>query len=226
MNLFHFATVALILLCNPVNALEVYLVRHGETDWNAEDRLQGQADIPLNAHGIDQCQQLAEKLAYIQFDACYASDLSRAYDTASILTADYNLTVVPDSRLRELDCGIFEGRYIDDELREAFTRALLSESEDHSDGVERLNAFCVRVDEVMDELLEAHSEDERIMIVCHGGVARMMLERLDFEIEGEKVIRLPNANYLCMTVDDEGERVITHIDGWDSPSIVGGGFSW
>ncbi len=85
------------------------LVRHGETDWNAGGRLQGQTDRPLSEFGRRQARELAEKLAGEQIDAVYASDLSRARETAETIGARLGLPVALDPDLREKDWGTWEG---------------------------------------------------------------------------------------------------------------------
>ena|SRR5579872_6136454 len=85
------------------------LVRHGETDWNAEGRLQGHTDRPLNEYGRRQAHALAERLADDDIEAIYASDLSRARETAEILGARLGLPVVLDPGLRERNWGNWEG---------------------------------------------------------------------------------------------------------------------
>src|SRR5712691_6348769 len=85
------------------------LVRHGETDWNAEHRWQGHADVPLNARGRKQAKALAEELAPQGVDAIYTSDLSRARDTAAIVGERLGVPVVLDPDLREIDVGSREG---------------------------------------------------------------------------------------------------------------------
>jgi broad specificity phosphatase PhoE len=85
------------------------LVRHGETDWNADGRLQGHTDRPLSDFGRRQARQLAEDLAEEKLDAIYASDLSRARETAEIVGARLGLAVVIDPDLREKDWGTWEG---------------------------------------------------------------------------------------------------------------------
>src|SRR5947199_3660663 len=85
------------------------LIRHGETDWNAEHRWQGHADVPLNARGREQAKALAEELAPEGIDAIYASDLSRARDTAEIVGERLGVPVVLDPDLREIDVGSREG---------------------------------------------------------------------------------------------------------------------
>jgi broad specificity phosphatase PhoE len=84
-------------------------VRHGETDWNAEGRLQGHTDRPLNDYGRRQAHALAERLAGDEIDAIYASDLARAHETAEIVGARLGLPVALDSGLRERNWGSWEG---------------------------------------------------------------------------------------------------------------------
>ena len=85
------------------------LVRHGETDWNAEGRLQGHTDRPLNEHGRNQAKELADRLAGEGADAIYASDLARAKETAEIVGARLGLPVMIDADLREKNWGNWEG---------------------------------------------------------------------------------------------------------------------
>jgi len=88
---------------------ELWLVRHGQTDWNQENRLQGQQDIPLNENGLKQAYRLAEQLAQIDFDVAYTSDLSRARSTAEIVLKGREIPLVVDERLRERNFGHWEG---------------------------------------------------------------------------------------------------------------------
>ena len=85
------------------------LVRHGETAWNAETRLQGHVDIPLNDIGRAQAQAAALSLATQNFDALYSSDLSRAVETAAAAGARLGLEVLPTQSLRERRLGGFQG---------------------------------------------------------------------------------------------------------------------
>jgi broad specificity phosphatase PhoE len=87
----------------------LYLVRHGETDWNVEGRWQGQTDVPLNQNGLAQATQVAELLLDVQIEAIYASDLRRTLDTARAIGEREGLPVIPDERLRERNHGVWEG---------------------------------------------------------------------------------------------------------------------
>ena len=85
------------------------LVRHGETDWNADGRLQGHTDRPLSDFGRRQARQLADELAGEDLEAIYASDLARARETAEIVGEQLGLPVVLEPDLREKDWGTWEG---------------------------------------------------------------------------------------------------------------------
>jgi broad specificity phosphatase PhoE len=137
---------------------ELLLVRHGETDWNAEGKLQGHTDRPLNDYGRRQAQALADRLAGEDIDAVYASDLSRARETAEILAAKHGLTVVVDPDLREKNWGNWEGLTSDERLHVEFEGET---SEAHRD----------RMLTAVERIVERHPEG-RIVVVTHGGSLR------------------------------------------------------
>jgi alpha-ribazole phosphatase len=87
-----------------------YLLRHGETEWNAENRLCGSTDVPLSAAGRRQAKSLAEHLNSIPFEALYSSPLKRALETACLISASVGLQPIADARLVELDYGQWEGK--------------------------------------------------------------------------------------------------------------------
>lgn len=94
--------------------MKLYLLRHGETDWNKEWRLQGGADIPLNDKGIAQAKEAAERYAGIPFDVVISSPLQRALNTARILAEPHGLSVQTDDRLREICFGELEGKSVEE----------------------------------------------------------------------------------------------------------------
>jgi broad specificity phosphatase PhoE len=134
------------------------LVRHGETDWNAEGRLQGHTDRPLNELGRRQAKELAEKLAGEGADAIYASDLTRAKETAEIVGARLGLTVVIDADLREKNWGSWEGLTGDERVHVEFEG---ESTKEHRDRVVR----AVR------RIAERHP-GQRVIVVTHGGSLR------------------------------------------------------
>jgi broad specificity phosphatase PhoE len=139
---------------------ELLLVRHGETDWNAEGRLQGHTDRPLNDVGRRQAAALAERLAGDGITAVYASDLSRARETAAILAARLELPVVLDPDLRERDWGNWEGLTGGERDRVEFEGET---SEAHRD----------RTLSAVQRIVERHPEG-RIVVVTHGGSLRRL----------------------------------------------------
>lgn len=144
---------------------KISLIRHGETDWNVEQRIQGHTDIPLNATGMRQAQQRAKTLQHEPFDACFSSDLSRAHQTAQALIEGRSIPLHLDTRLRERRHGPLEGLRVHEyHAIDAEQRKRLVESPEAV--VERLFSFF---DEV------SHSN---ILIVTHGGVMKALLYRL------------------------------------------------
>ena len=97
-----------------MTATTLLLVRHGETAWNAEHRIQGHLDIPLSPSGIQQAARLAKRLAGTPIDAIYSSELVRAWLTAEPLAACVGVPIVAETRLRERSFGIFEGLTLDE----------------------------------------------------------------------------------------------------------------
>ena len=87
-----------------------YLVRHGETEWNAENRICGRSDVPLSEAGRRQAKSLAERLKTIPFEALYSSPLKRALETARLISESVGLEPILDERLVELDYGQWEGK--------------------------------------------------------------------------------------------------------------------
>lgn len=89
--------------------MKIYLIRHGETDWNKLRRLQGQADIPLNEFGRQLARETEPALRDVPFDRVYTSPLKRARETAELVTAGRNLPIIEEPRLKEMGFGEFEG---------------------------------------------------------------------------------------------------------------------
>jgi broad specificity phosphatase PhoE len=134
------------------------LVRHGETDWNADGRLQGHTDRPLSDFGRRQARQLVEDLAEEKLDAIYASDLSRARETAEIVGARLGLAVVIDPDLREKDWGTWEGLTPIERDRVEFVG-------------ESTKAHQERMLEALRRIADRHPGG-RVLVVTHGGSMR------------------------------------------------------
>jgi 2,3-bisphosphoglycerate-dependent phosphoglycerate mutase len=153
-------------------ATRVIAVRHGETAWNVETRMQGQLDIPLNDKGRWQALRVAAALADEALDAIYTSDLLRASQTAEALARAQRLALVTDRGLRERCFGVFEGltfteveaRWPDDSRR--WRRR---EPDFAPEGAESLRQFSARCVDAAARLAAAHP-GQTIALIAHGGV--------------------------------------------------------
>lgn len=158
-----------------------YIVRHGQTDWNAKHLLQGQIDIPLNEAGEKQAEELGKHLHTIHFDAVYSSDLLRAKRTAEIIILEKKLAVMTHAFLRERKLGIFEGQHIS--RIDAFNKevATLShaarfrykegpDAESDEEIVSRFITFCREI--------AIANPKKTILVVTHSGVMRAFLIHL------------------------------------------------
>jgi 2,3-bisphosphoglycerate-dependent phosphoglycerate mutase len=157
--------------------LQIYLARHGQTEWNADHRLQGSADIALNNTGRIQAAQLASRLADIHFDAVYSSALARSRTTAEIVRGGVPLTIVPGLNERRL--GAFEGRRTDAAdpvAAEAYSKRS-QDPNDELDGGESLTMFYDRVRTALAQIVSRHPFGT-ILIVGHGGTNQMIVRSL------------------------------------------------
>jgi probable phosphoglycerate mutase len=170
-----------------VTDLSIYLVRHGETDWNAEGRLQGHNDIPLNAVGREQALDAAERLPRTA-KAVVSSDLGRARETAEGLPDP-----TTDAGLRERSFGAFEG-LTSRECQARFPREWELYRTDPSRPIPRgepQDAFLARIRSAVLAASRAARRDRPAVVVTHGGVVRALLESL-FPREGNTAVLVPN----------------------------------
>jgi len=152
----------------------IYLVRHGETIWNAENRCHGQADADFSDRGRAQIQSLAEELADITFDAAYTSPLARAVKTAEAILAPHRLRATPVPALAELSYGTFQGtRFADwpDELHQVWRTEPWQIT--FPEG-ESLAAVEARVVPAFERIVAAHP-GHTVLVSAHGHVNRLIL---------------------------------------------------
>jgi broad specificity phosphatase PhoE len=150
--------------------LHLILVRHGVTEWNAQRRYQGQTDVPLSELGKQQVELVAERLVGQKIDVVYASDLSRAWETAQIIAEMNGLEVSPEPRLRELKFGILEGLTFDEAEAQhpEMIDAWMEDFNNTPEGAETIQAFNARTVSLLDDLKEKHDE-QVVLLVGHGG---------------------------------------------------------
>lgn len=180
----------------------VYLIRHGETDWNLAGRWQGHADVPLNDLGFAQAQLLAQRLQHEQmhFDAIYSSDLARAYQTAWEIGAAVRVAVQLLPNLREIDVGTWSGLTYE-EIKAQFSAEMevLRQGEDiPRGGGETLRGMRHRVVEAV-EALAKHHDGETLALVTHGGCIRMLLAHAE-RFEGDGFKRFPHIGNTSLSV--------------------------
>jgi probable phosphoglycerate mutase len=156
-----------------MEATRLIAVRHGETAWNVDTRIQGQLDIGLNDTGLWQARRVGEALADEPIAAIYASDLARAWQTALEIARPRGIEVQPEPGLRERAFGHFEGRTFADIDASMPEQARLWRTRDPAfapeGGGESLLDFRERVTGIASQLAQRHP-GELVVLVAHGGV--------------------------------------------------------
>lgn len=153
----------------PANLL---LIRHGETAWNAETRIQGQLDVPLSRTGFWQAGRLAERLADEPIDAVVASDFARAWMTAQPIAQVRQVEALPDLRLRERHFGVFQGLTLDEIARDWPAEFAAWRGRDPDWAMpegESATAFKARVLEALTDITERFA-GRTVAVIAHGGV--------------------------------------------------------
>jgi broad specificity phosphatase PhoE len=181
----------------------LWLVRHGQTDWNVQGRWQGQAPDapPMNAAGVDQVEALSEHLDGVRFTALYCSDLLRARQTADILARRTGLAVVPDARLREIALGEWEGMLgaeIEQRYPLELAQRLVDPVRSRPPSGETVEEMAVRLREALDDIAGRHPDDE-VLIITHG---------------------LAMATVLCLASALPLERVFDHLPDNAQPTLL------
>lgn len=197
-----------------MDATRIIAVRHGETAWNVDARIQGQLDIQLNDTGRWQARRVGFALADEPVTAVYSSDLGRAHETARFIADRAGVSVVPHPGLRERHFGLFEGKTFD-EIHQSWP--------DHAhnwrkripdwqppDGGESLLQLRERVDRTMRDLAARH-RGEQIVVVAHGGVLDTLYRiATGQEVNSPRTWQLPNGAINRLLWTPEGFTLV----GW------------
>ncbi|MBN1486352.1 MAG: alpha-ribazole phosphatase [Anaerolineae bacterium] len=157
--------------------LRLLLTRHGLTEWNVEQRHQGDTDVPLNDTGRNQAKALARRLAQEKVDIIYTSDLSRARETAQEVARLKPVPLYADKRLRELAFGEWQGLTHDQIVQrdpELWQAWLNDRMNNCAPGGETLAEFAERTRSLLTELIAKH-QDQTALLVAHGGNVSVML---------------------------------------------------
>jgi len=209
---------------NAMASVRLLLVRHGETEWNQENRWQGQADVPLSEAGRIQAHRLAQRLMAEgrRIQAMYTSDLSRAAQTAEILGAVLGVRPASDLAWREMDIGVWSGLTTAEVIaRHAEEWERLRAGEDlPRGGGETFAQFQERLVRGAWRLLENHAGED-VAIVTHGGAVRAFLlhcRKLPVS-QFREVDKIGNTGLSEVTIFANGEALVhavndtRHLDG-------------
>lgn len=156
----------------------LYLIRHGESTWNAQGRVQGWGDPRLSADGLAQAQAVARRLATVSLDRLYASPLARAHQTASAIAAKTRMPVQPVADFREVGLGEWEGvpvRRLRQRYPKLYRAWLFTPSKAKIPQAEGIPKFQRRVLGAFRGVLDEVDHGATVAIVTHGGVIRMIL---------------------------------------------------
>ncbi len=204
---------------------ELLFIRHGETDWNRQQRFQGQIDVPLNATGRAQAELLATRLAAERYDAFFTSDLQRARETAAPLASAWSQQPVVVPGLREQSFGVWEGLDVPT-IKDRHGAMWQDWLQHHGDfalpGGESLRQFHTRVLSAVQEIARA-ADGQRLAIVTHGGVLDMLWRSAHgLSLDGLRACEIPNTGLNRLRwVQCEGKGTL-HIDSWADDAHLAG----
>jgi probable phosphoglycerate mutase len=202
----------------------IVVVRHGQTEWNVQARIQGQGDSELTEEGRAQARSIAQRLARERFDVLISSDLGRAAATAQHIAGRCGLPIVLDARLRERRFGVGEGmtyEEIDRAYPGAFARIRNVDPDFVIPGGESRRQFHERVRAAFDSLAHAHA-GRTVVVVTHGGVLATFFRHVHgIPLDVAHPIAITNASYNVLSHDGSRWSIETwsdnaHLDGGES----------
>lgn len=192
--------------------MHLLFIRHGETDWNNEGRVQGHTDTLLNATGVVQAHRLAARLAGEKLDAVYASPLARAFVTATIVAQKCRLAPIADERLKEKRLGVFEGLTLAEMEQQYpdFYRQWRESKAHHVllPGEESPAEFHQRAQTFLADLRAQYPNGARLAIVSHGGTIGMLITALiGYDIYKRMPFWFDNASLSYVDVSGSRPRI-------------------
>jgi len=200
---------------------ELVFIRHGETDWNRQQRFQGQIDVPLNATGHLQAQRLAAALAGERFDLLLSSDLQRARQTIAPLEQQLARPVLAQADWREQGFGVLEGLSVD-EIKarhpDLWAQWLRHDADYCLPEGESVRRFHTRVVDAVRALARQHA-GRRVLVVTHGGVLDMLWRTVHgHPLDGPRDCAIPNTGinrlrWRAGSLDLEGWADDAHLAG-------------
>ena len=214
------------------NTVGLFVIRHGETDWNADGRLQGQTDIPLNGKGLAQAALMAQGLRDTSLSAIYSSDLLRASQTAEQLTQVMGVELQLHSGLRERHFGHFQGMTLA-QVEEQYPLEAKCWRQRQPDFIpggesgagESLREFAERVLNALNVIAASHLSEE-VAIVTHGGVMDVIYRAATrTPLQAPRTWALGNTSVSHLLWSPEGMKIMTwsdmsHLECRHNPSMV------
>ena len=193
----------------------IYIVRHGQTEWNLLGKTQGHGNSDLTPKGIEQAELLADSMTKYPIDYIYSSDLGRAYQTAEIIGNKLNIEVEKTEALREMNFGTWEGRIIKDIIEEDPELYKMWRNEPHLAKIpqgETLSQIKERTDAFIKEINEKY-DGKHIVLVTHSLCARiMLLSFLDSDVKNIYRINQANTALNIIELRDYGPVVMNMND--------------
>jgi len=193
--------------------MKIYITRHGETKWNIEKRIQGHLDSELTRKGLEGAKKLKERLADVKLDLIISSPLERAHKTARIIKGNRDIEIELENKLKEINCGEFQGNKFEDIWRE--NPEAKDKLRENPFGFvypkgESLEKFYKRVANGYKEILNRHWGKD-ILIVAHGGTIRSIVAEM---------FDKPDGSTWFKNVVDNCSLSIYHYDGENFEEIV------
>lgn len=163
--------------------MKIYFVRHGETDWNKERKIQGQVDIPLNEFGRHLARETAKGLRDVPFDVCFTSPLGRARETAQIILQGRDVPILEDKRILEMNFGVLEGKCcskegwdVPDSFQMFFDDPVHYQA---PEGGEDFQAVRERTEDFLNWLFaQEQYRDSTVLVTTHGAAMAGLLNNL------------------------------------------------
>jgi len=175
----------------------VSIVRHGETEWNLADKMQGVSDSPLTPKGISLAKELGEKLAGMKFSRIYTSDLGRAYSTAKYINGKLGLEIVPEPRLRERNMGIFEGHnwaYVKEHYPEDFMKAVSEDLEYRIPEGQSKQDYVDMIADFMQFVTKKHPCENVLLVTHRGFIDFFMRQVLGISVNARRCFKVGNTS--------------------------------
>ena len=195
----------------------LYIFRHGETDYNVAKRMHGITDIPLNKNGIAQAHALAQRLSNVHLDCIYTSSLSRAVQTAEIVAEKNNTKIITEPGLMEWNLGVFCGKILHLTKKPKWTpiklikddvyipRTLLLDGDYIPQNGESYNMFKQRICTSIENIVK-NTDATNIGIATHGGAIKAMLREYTNLTQTKQ--GMPNADYFVLQWDGENFHIL------------------